>query len=400
MFTAPAQSPAVYSNIVSASGTYVIPFTDLSAIARIEVTKTADNGVTQSFYLDNIKLNNLSNPSQLVAYFTPDIISSTDYYAFGAPMNGRQFNSNNYRYGFNGKENDNETVGTGQGTQDYGMRIYNPALGKFLSVDPLSNEYPWNSTYAFAENDVIRCIDLDGEEKTLPASQTGSLHHGYTTAIDNVGRGAVSDAHIKQLSSGMNYKKNLLFQGPPVKQGEIRQGGIYADPGYIATTTNMDNVASWTVPFYDVGKSKMQNQEVSNAAIGLEVLALLPVGKLFKGSAKLLKGVGGEILETFLKKVDNQATHLTQKDIQGALKDIAGTPVVINGKQYDHLKEVTEALHGLGKQIDNLNKAIGSGKLTDDVLNQATRLRDTYQAQKDIISNVLTKAKNGAKEAK
>src|ERR1043165_7336962 len=44
-------------------------------------------------------------------------------------------NSGNYRYGFNGKEYDDETE-----TQDYGMRIYNPALAKFLSVDPLDRK--------------------------------------------------------------------------------------------------------------------------------------------------------------------------------------------------------------------------------------------------------------------
>lgn len=37
-----------------------------------------------------------------------------------------------YRYGFNGKENDNEVKGEGN-QQDYGMRIYDPRLGKFLS---------------------------------------------------------------------------------------------------------------------------------------------------------------------------------------------------------------------------------------------------------------------------
>jgi len=71
-----------------------------------------------------------------------------------------------YRYGFNGKENDNEVKGVGN-QQDYGMRIYDPRLGRFLSVDPLTKEYPWNSTYAFAENDVIRSVDLDGLEKYI-----------------------------------------------------------------------------------------------------------------------------------------------------------------------------------------------------------------------------------------
>ena len=52
--------------------------------------------------------------------------------------------------------------------QDYGMRIYNPSLGKFLSVDPLTKEYPWNSTYAFAENNPVEYIDLDGAERFRP----------------------------------------------------------------------------------------------------------------------------------------------------------------------------------------------------------------------------------------
>jgi RHS repeat-associated protein len=54
----------------------------------------------------------------------------------------------------------------GEGAQqDYGLRIYDPRIGRFLSTDPLSAEYPWNSSYAFAENDVIRSIDLEGAEK-------------------------------------------------------------------------------------------------------------------------------------------------------------------------------------------------------------------------------------------
>jgi RHS repeat-associated protein len=75
--------------------------------------------------------------------------------------------TSSYRYGFNGKENDRETVSTGEGTQDYGMRIYNPALGKFLSVDPLTKEYPYYTPYQFAGNKPIAAIDLDGEEESI-----------------------------------------------------------------------------------------------------------------------------------------------------------------------------------------------------------------------------------------
>jgi RHS repeat-associated protein len=78
-------------------------------------------------------------------------------------MPQRQFIAGGYRYGFNGKENDNDVKGTAN-QQDYGMRIYDPRLGRFLSVDPLTKSYPWLSTYQFAANSPISGTDLDGGE--------------------------------------------------------------------------------------------------------------------------------------------------------------------------------------------------------------------------------------------
>jgi len=69
-----------------------------------------------------------------------------------------------YRYGFNGKEMDNEVKGNGA-QYDYGFRIYDPRLGRFLSVDPLTASYPWYTPYQFAGNQPINAIDLDGLEE-------------------------------------------------------------------------------------------------------------------------------------------------------------------------------------------------------------------------------------------
>jgi len=83
---------------------------------------------------------------------------------------GRKYSAGDgYRYGFNGKENDNEVKGEGS-QQDYGMRIYDPRLGRFLSVDPLFKGFPWNSTYAYAEDEPISNIDLDGLERVKAPS--------------------------------------------------------------------------------------------------------------------------------------------------------------------------------------------------------------------------------------
>jgi RHS repeat-associated protein len=69
-----------------------------------------------------------------------------------------------YRYGFNGKENDNEVKGVGD-QQDYGKRIYDPRVGRFFSVDPLTTKYPFYTPYSFAGDKPTRFTDLDGAEE-------------------------------------------------------------------------------------------------------------------------------------------------------------------------------------------------------------------------------------------
>jgi len=79
-------------------------------------------------------------------------------------MPGRKYdNGSGYRYGFNGKENDKEVKGEGN-QQDYGMRIYDTRLGRFLSVDPLTRNYPMLTPYQFSSNRPIDGIDMDGLE--------------------------------------------------------------------------------------------------------------------------------------------------------------------------------------------------------------------------------------------
>ena len=91
-----------------------------------------------------------------------EVLSANSYYAFGSLMPKRSFNSSGYRYGFNGKEDDRET-----GYQDYGVRQYNPKLGRFFSADPLiiqGQQYLYLSPYQFAGNNPIAFVDLDGLE--------------------------------------------------------------------------------------------------------------------------------------------------------------------------------------------------------------------------------------------
>ena len=75
----------------------------------------------------------------------------------------RHASIDSYRYGFNGMEKDDEVKGEGN-NYNYGFRLYDNRVGKFLSVDPLSQKFPYWSPYAFAGNTPIQAIDLDGRE--------------------------------------------------------------------------------------------------------------------------------------------------------------------------------------------------------------------------------------------
>ncbi len=99
-----------------------------------------------------------------IDHYEANVVSAQDYYPFGMQEPGRSWNAGKYRYGFNGKENDNDVKGEGN-QQDYGMRVYDPRAGRFLSVDPLTRSYPMLTPYQYAENDVIRSVDLDGLER-------------------------------------------------------------------------------------------------------------------------------------------------------------------------------------------------------------------------------------------
>ncbi len=101
-----------------------------------------------------------------IAYYTAEVISATDYYPFGMTMPGRNFSSNLYRYGFNGKENDNEVKGEGNSIA-YENRIYDTRLGRWLSLDPFQRKYSGESNYIYTSNNPILYLDTDGRDKVI-----------------------------------------------------------------------------------------------------------------------------------------------------------------------------------------------------------------------------------------
>lgn len=96
------------------------------------------------------------------------------YYPFGMVMPGRNYTSaSGYRYGFNGMEKDDEVKGNNN-SLDFGARIYDPRIGRWLSMDPLQKKYPGLSPYNFVANSPIIFVDPDGRA-IKPSNQSANM---------------------------------------------------------------------------------------------------------------------------------------------------------------------------------------------------------------------------------
>jgi RHS repeat-associated protein len=99
--------------------------------------------------------------------YTYSLIASQQYYPFGSIMPGTSYNSPNYRYGFNGKEKDDDITGSTGAVYDFGDRMLDVRIGRWFSVDKSSSKFPFESPYTFVSNSPLVFIDPDGNEKIV-----------------------------------------------------------------------------------------------------------------------------------------------------------------------------------------------------------------------------------------
>jgi len=70
---------------------------------------------------------------------------------------------NDYRYGINGMEKDDNIKGTGN-SYDYGARMYDSRLGRWLSIDLLFAKRPFLTPYSYVGNSPLLNHELDGND--------------------------------------------------------------------------------------------------------------------------------------------------------------------------------------------------------------------------------------------
>jgi RHS repeat-associated protein len=117
---------------------------------------------------------------------TTEIVDESHYYPFGLKHSGyvTAVPDPNYKYKYNGKELQDEL---GLNLYDYGARNYDPALGRWMNIDPLAETSRRFSTYTYALNNPVFFIDPDGMQATYNWAEHDKGNKGvYTDGDKNV----------------------------------------------------------------------------------------------------------------------------------------------------------------------------------------------------------------------
>jgi len=198
-------------------------------------------------------------------------MQSTQYYPSGLPWSegtgvGTQLNK------YNGKLWDEMH---GWETYDYGARGYYPAMGGFMSVDPLAEKYYDISPYAYCHNNPVNRIDPDGRGDENTGGKRSEINpmNGVPTAAQSATSGnepkeKIKSTPIKQLTPLQAAAKKA--QSQPL--GKIVQDASKYEKAYYATTTPTDRALSQSPVIRAVATGGLAVMvAIATPVVGLEV---------------------------------------------------------------------------------------------------------------------------------
>jgi RHS repeat-associated protein len=143
--------------------------------SRISIDYRYINATTGSIWFDDLKIEKVIENTQ------NEIVEENNYYPFGL----KHKDGNNVvtstnpgqKYRYNSKEYQDEL---GLNFYDYGARNYDPAIGRWMNIDPLAEKYPNMSPYCYVANNPINAIDPDGRDIIfLTRNNNGSIKEQF-----------------------------------------------------------------------------------------------------------------------------------------------------------------------------------------------------------------------------
>lgn len=193
---------------------------------------------------------------------TAEVIEENNYYPFGLKHFGYnnvtvlgKGNSTAQNYRYNGKELQDDNIASIRlNIYDYGARNYDPAIGRWMNIDPLAEKYFSSSPYIYAGNTPILFVDFDGEDYgisfangTITISQTWYTDGKETT--NKLLQEALkylndqSGKYVLQTKDGKSIPINFSITFNSEK-GEVTDDGYFTgDSNYLKAVN--DNTANY-----------------------------------------------------------------------------------------------------------------------------------------------------------
>ncbi|MBL7864466.1 MAG: hypothetical protein JNK10_06300 [Cyclobacteriaceae bacterium] len=203
-----------------------------SGFVYIYVANESNVSSATSVYFDDLTVVHEKNNTAL------QVLQSNDYLPFGLTFNdyyqtrtgaapSSVYPQNKYQF-----QAQERQTGFDLGWYHFKYRMHDPAIGRFGMVDPLSDKYVHNSTYAFSENRLIDGVELEGREFRKAGTPYSSYVYMGGGGIHGLGIGTFAylwdNFQYSYIGNMMNLANAKLEYGR--NNSDFRNSqGIYAD---------------------------------------------------------------------------------------------------------------------------------------------------------------------------
>ena len=186
----------------------------------------------------------------------------------------------------------------GLNVHEWRYRISNPAIGRFWQIDPLAEDYNYNSPYAFQENKLGIGVELEGLEMVPFSSEIDGLSYFSSTSVQRIRR-SITVTNYETYGNTTRSSSITINLGSKVKQSHVTDYSAKVISDNLNSSNNSS--AKVTSGYRDpVNQARVMFNNIENKGVL---------------SQKILYGASGDkVIDTYseAKEYNYQAIHVNE----------------------------------------------------------------------------------------